>query len=214
MKRRQSNNGTITRRDEIIRAAAKIFAEKGYHAATLDEIAREIGVTKPALYYHISSKREILREIIGKIMEPMEEVARVGRSNLPPKERIERMIQKLVETGAERKETTLIAFEQVKILSQRSRDALRRRQKDVELVLQQVLKEGVEQGCFAIDDIKMTSFAILAVSNWVYRWYRPDGYLTPIQIADRCIHLLENDQRNRLQHYNIIVSYLLYSVLQ
>ena len=192
MKRGQSNNGTMTRRDEIILAAARIFAEKGYHATTLDEIAREIGVTKPALYYHISSKEEILREIIGKIMEPMEEVVKVGRANLPPRERIEKMVRMLVEVGAKRKEITLIAFEQVNILPKRSRDALRRRQKDVEHVLQQALKDGVEQGDFVVGDVKMASIAILAVSNWIYRWYRQDGYLTPTQIADQFIHLLEN----------------------
>lgn len=192
MKQKQSNSVTMSRKDEIIRTSAKIFASKGYHATTLDEIAREIGVTKPAIYYHISNKEEILREIIGKIMEPMEEVAKVGRANLPPKERIRRMIRMLVEFGAERKETTLIAFEQINILPQRSRNALRRREKDVERVLQQTLKEGVEQGCFVVDDIKMASFAILAVSNWIYRWYRPDGYLTLTQIADQFIYLLEN----------------------
>ena len=197
MNRKRSNDGTMTRRDEIIKASARIFAEKGYHSTTLDEIAREIGVTKPALYYHISSKEEILREIIGKIMEAMEEVIRVGRSNLPPREKVGKMVQMLVKSGTERKETTLIAFEQVKLLSQRSRDALRRRQKDVEQVLQQTLKEGVEEGCFAIDDIKMASFAIIAVSNWVYRWYRPDGYLKPTQIADQLIHLLENGYMKR-----------------
>ena len=192
MKRRQSNEGTMTRRDEIIRVAARIFAAKGYHAATLEEIAGEIGVTKPALYYHISSKEEILREIIGRIMEPMEEFIKVGRSNLPPRERIKRMIGVLVEFGAERKETTLIAFEQVNLLPQESQDALRRRQKDVEQVLQQTLKDGVEQGHFIVDDIKIASIAILAVANWVYRWYRADGDLTPAQIADRFINLLEN----------------------
>ena len=98
----------------------------------------------------------------------------------------------LVEFGAERKETSLIAFEQTNILPQRSRDALRRREKDVERVLQQTLKEGVEQGCVVVDDIKMASFAILAVSNWVYRWYRPDGYLTLTKIADQFIYVLEN----------------------
>jgi len=50
----------------------------------------------------------------------------------------------------------------------------------------------MKQGCFAVDDTKIASFAILAVSNWIYHWYRPDGYLTPTQIADQVIYLLEN----------------------
>jgi len=190
---KQNRTGSaISRREEIIVAAAKIFAAKGYLATTLDEIAREIGVSKPALYYHIKNKEEILREIIGRIMEPMEEVAKIGRSDLPPRDRVELMIKDLVKFAVERKEITLIALEQSRILPKRSQDALRRRQKEVEKVLQDSLKEGKNQGVFEIDDIKMASFAILAVSNWIYRWYQPGGTLTAKIIADHFIKLLEN----------------------
>jgi len=185
-------NAPETRKDEVIRIAARLFAAKGYHATTLDEIAEEIGVTKPALYYYITSKEDILRSIVNRIMEPMEEVFRVGRSALPAREKIERMIRILVMFSAERRETTLIAFEQANILPKRSRDALGRRQKDVEDVVQQTLTEGVEAGTFAIRDIKITSFAILAVANWSYRWFDPAGNLTPREIADQFISLLEH----------------------
>jgi TetR/AcrR family transcriptional regulator, cholesterol catabolism regulator len=191
MKRARSN-GALSRREEIIKAAAKTFAAKGYLATTLDEIAKEIGVSKPALYYHIKNKEEILREIIGRIMEPMEEVARVGKLDLGPREKVEQMIRMLVKFAVERKETTLIALEQSRILPKRSQDALRRRQKEVEKVLQETLREGRQQGIFAVDDVKMASFAILAVSNWIYRWYQPGGTMTAKSISDNFIALLEN----------------------
>lgn len=183
---------TTTRHDEIIRVAARIFAAKGYHATTLDEIAAELQVTKPALYYHVRNKEEILREIISKIMEPMETAIKVGNSSLPPREKIARIVEILTKFSTERKETTLIAFEELKILPKRSRDAIRRRQKSLENVLQQVLKEGENQGTFQLDDEKMVAFAILASSNWVYRWYRPDGYLSPTEIASKFVHFFEN----------------------
>lgn len=183
---------TTARHDEIIRVAARIFAAKGYHATTLDEIAAELQVTKPALYYHVRNKEEILREIIGKIMEPMEAAIKVGNSSLPPREKIAKIVEILTKFSTERKETTLIAFEELKILPKRSRDAIRRRQKSLEKVLQQVLKEGENQGTFQLDDEKMVAFAILASSNWVYRWYRPDGYLTPTDIARKFVHFFES----------------------
>ena len=196
MKSKQLHEATA-RRDEIIRVAARIFATKGYHATTLDEIARELGVTKPALYYHIRSKEELLREIVGKIMEPMETAIKVGNSSLSPREKIKEIVQILVKFGAERKETTLIAFEEVKILPKRSRDAIRRRQRGVEHVLQETLRQGINEGCFTIDDEKMVSFAILAASNWVYRWYRSDGGLTPTEIAEKFMHFFENGYMKR-----------------
>ncbi len=187
-----TNEATIARKDEVIRVAARLFAAKGYHATTLDEIAEEMGVTKPALYYYIASKGDILQTIINRVMEPMEQVCEVGQSNLQPKEKMEKIIRMLVQFAAERKETTLIAFEQANILPKRSQDALKRRQKEVERVVEQTLKEGVEQGCFTVSNVRMTCFAILSVSNWLYRWYQPGHDLKPIDIAGQFIKLLEN----------------------
>jgi AcrR family transcriptional regulator len=187
-----TTSGPTERRDDVIRVAARLFAAKGYHATTLDEIAEEIGITKPALYYYITNKEDILRTIINRILEPMQEVVDVGQTDLHPKEKMRKIIRILAQSAAERKETTLLAFEQANILPKRSRDALRRRQKEVERTVEQVLEDGIKQDCFAIGDVRMAGFAILAVSNWLYRWYRPDGGLTPPEIADQYIKLLEN----------------------
>jgi AcrR family transcriptional regulator len=191
-KQKSLNNNTPTRKEEIIRVAARLFATKGYHATTLDEIAGELGITKPALYYHIRDKEDILREIVNRIMEPMEAASRMGRSGLSPKEKIKGIVRILVKFAAERKETTLIAFEEVKILPKRTSDAIKRRQKEVELSLQEALKEGVDGGDFEVNDIKVASFAILGATNWVYRWYQPRGKLTPEIIAEQFINFLES----------------------
>jgi AcrR family transcriptional regulator len=189
---KEPNNTPITRRDEIIQVAAKIFAAKGYHSTTLDEIASELLITKPALYYHIRSKEELLREIIKQIMEPLEEATKVELSNLSPKEKLEKIIEIMIIFGAERRETTTIAFQEGRILPKRTRDAIRRREKEVERIVQGILTEGVEKGFFEVDDIKMACFAILGAANWIYRWYHPDGYLSPKQIAQKFIYLLEH----------------------
>lgn len=186
------NDNTLTRKEEIIRVAARLFATKGYHATTLTEIAGELGITKPALYYHVRDKEDILREIVNRIMEPMEAASRVGKSDLSPREKIKEITKILVKFAAERRETTLIAFEEVKILPKRTRDAVRRRQKEVEQSLQEALKEGVESGDFMVSDVKAAAFAILGATNWVYRWYQPRGKLTPDIIAEQFIDFLEN----------------------
>lgn len=189
--RQKAPDNQVSRREEILVTAAKIFAAKGYHAATLDEIAAAIGVSKPALYYHIKNKQEILREIISRIMEPMEKVAQMGRSELPPRTRMANMIKMLVQFAAERSEITLIALELNKILPRKSREAFKKRQKDVEGVLQNTIAEGIRNGEFVECDTRMFAFAILAVANSIYRWYEPDGQYTHAQIADHYIKLLE-----------------------
>jgi AcrR family transcriptional regulator len=185
-------NAAALRKEEVMNVAARLFAAKGYYATTLDQIAEEIGVTKPALYYYVANKEDILRTIVNRMMEPMEEVTKIGVSSLPPREKIANIIRVLVQFAANRKETALIAFEQANILPKRSRDALRRRQKDVESTVQQVIKAGIAAGCFADVDVRMASYAVLAVSNGAYRWYRPGGNLSPVKIAEQFIKLLEN----------------------
>lgn len=181
---RERKNSKVKRKDEILEVAAKIFAAKSYHETTLQEIAKQIGVTEPALYYHINSKNEILRGIVNRIMKHLEEVTKVGEEDLTPQNKLEKILFMLVEFSAKHKETTLIAFEQHKILPQKNLKALERRQRDVERVLRQTLEEGIKQGDFTIEDVPLASFSILAMSNWIYRWYRPNGRLNIKQIAD------------------------------
>ena len=187
-----SVNTAALRKEEVMNVAARLFAAKGYHATTLDQIAEEMGVTKPALYYYVNNKEDILRTIVNRMMEPMEKVTKMGNSSLTPREKMAGMIKVLVQFATIRKETALIAFEQANILPKRSRDALRRRQKDVENTVQQVIKEGIAKGVFTDVDPRMASFAILAVANGAYRWYRSAGNFPPEKIAGQFIELLEN----------------------
>jgi hypothetical protein len=126
------------------------------------------------------------------MMEPMEEVTKTAATTLSPREKMAVIIRVLVQFASERRDTALIAFEQSNILPKRSRDALRRRQKDVENAVQQVIKEGITKGVFRNVNIRMSAFAILAVSNSAYRWYRPGGNLSPEKIAEEFLSLFEN----------------------
>jgi TetR/AcrR family transcriptional regulator, cholesterol catabolism regulator len=179
-------------RENIIRAAERLFIIEGYHGASLENIAREMGVTKAAIYYYIPNKQEILREIINRTIEPAKEVIKVGKSDLPPKKRLRKMITMLIKYGADMQDTTLITFEMKNILPEKNRNTLKYYHKQVEKVVCNTIKEGTEKGQFRVKDIKMASFAVLGAANSIYRWYNPDGGMSPTQIANQFIHLLEN----------------------
>lgn len=196
-KKNKQVDSTLTRRDKIIQVAARIFAEKGYHGTTLDEIAHELVITKPALYYHIKSKEDLLREIINSILEPLETISKVKDLDLSPREKLQKIITLMVVSGAERQDTTTILFQDISILPKRKRDAIRRREKDIERSVQEILREGMEKGDFVVDDVKIASYGIMGAGNWIYRWYNPDGYLTPEQIAEKIVLLVENGYLKR-----------------
>jgi len=183
----------VTSREEIIKIAIKLFATKGYHGAALSEIAKKLDITKAALYYHITNKEDILREILNKVMKRLtREANEIRKSDLPPKEKVRLLIQLLVELNTKGQDTVAVTFEQTNALPRKAEREINRQKKAIQQILAEILQDGVEQGCFEIDHIQMAAFTILGATIWTYRWYRPGGRLTPAQIADKFIHILEN----------------------
>lgn len=181
-----------SRRYQIIKTAASLFATNGYYSTSLDEIARAVGIKKPSLYYHIDSKQQILREIVRGIIEPLEEITTLSKSSLSPREKIKYIINTFVELHTERKECTAIYLNELKFLDRKSRNAIQQREKKVEQILQQILMEGANDESFRIGDVKTASYAILGACHWIYRWYESDDSLTPSQIAEELLKLFES----------------------
>lgn len=67
-------------RDRILAAALRLFAEKGYEATSMREIAEQLGITKPALYYHFDSKEDIVRTLLGEIEAQVESLVEWTRA--------------------------------------------------------------------------------------------------------------------------------------
>src|ERR1700682_5678062 len=83
--------------------ASELFARKGFGATTLDDIAEQLGVTKPALYYHVKNKEEILRLIYLTVLTVSEEpLRRFVESTLPPLEKLRRSIEHQTTIAADR----------------------------------------------------------------------------------------------------------------
>lgn len=82
------------REQEIIAAAAQVFKEKGYHAATTRDIAAEVGIQQATLYYYISSKEELLYLVVREpIARLYDQVEAIGKSEAPVRVKIERALQ-------------------------------------------------------------------------------------------------------------------------
>jgi AcrR family transcriptional regulator len=84
------------RRFEVLRAAARTFNRRGFHTATLDDVADELGVTKPAIYYYAKSKDELLSACASMALEDLEQ-ALAATTELPAEERLRRFFQRYAE---------------------------------------------------------------------------------------------------------------------
>jgi TetR/AcrR family transcriptional regulator, cholesterol catabolism regulator len=180
------------RKSEIIGAAVKLFAEEGYHSTTLDKVAADIGVSKATLYYYFRNKEEIIRAILNRSLDRMKQTLEIKKASLSTTEKLRQFIEYHVVFGADDAELAKITFEQLNILPKRSREVLKRKQREIVDFLQDLLQQGNNEGTIKVSNTKIAAFAIIGMCNWTYHWYKPEGKLTPQQISELYVNLIEN----------------------
>ncbi len=184
------------RRDEIIRIASHLFKEKGYHATTLQDIADELHVSKPALYYHIKSKEEVLSEIFNRgIIVAIEGLEAVLESDARPMEKFRRILLNHVRAVIDNIETMAVSHHETAALPRKTYrkfvDQVRRYQD----LIKDVYREGVEAGEFRPMDPTLAVNAVLGMVNWLYRWYEPKGGQSPDEVAAALVEIAERGIR-------------------
>jgi len=190
--RTRNSASSEDRKAAILKEAVKLFAEKGYHDTSLDEVAKGLGITKAALYYYFSGKGQIIRAIMKTSMDQMSRTVKLGNARMSPREKLREFIRFHVTVTAENADASRILFEQLHALPRQARQAIRRREKETDSTLQKILAEGNADGTFSVSDVKVASYALLGLCVWTYHWYRKEGRLTPEEIAEVCVGLVEN----------------------
>ena len=162
------------RRAEILRAALRAFREKGYHATTLDDIARHLGVGKTALYHYFPDKEAILYECHRESLGEIERLMKAARKLPSASERLHYAIREHVRVMTETLEGSPLAFEVSAISAIRQAEIITARDR-YERGLRRFIDRGVKDGEFRPVNSKIAVFAILGAINWIARWYRPEG---------------------------------------
>jgi len=180
-------------RDDILEAAAQVFRQKGFHGASMANIADAVNLQKASLYHHVSSKQEILFELLERALELLlERISPIAKMDLPADERLRRMILEYLRILAENTDlSAVLLFEHRSLEGRQHARHIPNRDK-FENLWREVLKEGVRSKQFICDDIPVATRAILGILNWTITWYQPNGPLTIDQIADQYSRLLLN----------------------
>jgi len=173
-------------RDEILAAAAHVFSEKGFHAASMQDIAQAVNLQKASLYHHVSSKQEMLLAVLDQALDLLiENMQQVLALPLAPDQKLRQAIQVYLETILEERELSSVL-----LLEHRSLDAelhaqhILRRDR-FESLWRDLIREGIDSGQLCCTDPSMTTKALLGAINWTITWYRADGLFSPTEIADQ-----------------------------
>jgi AcrR family transcriptional regulator len=175
----------LSKEERILEVAMKVFRERGYHAASMQEIADSVGMQKGSLYYYISGKQELLFLILERAIDTITtRVDEIWRSELPPKEKLRQSILSHVEVLSQRLDMLTILLRERHALTESQQAAIDLKRVNYEKLFQKILAEGVRTGEFRDIDVKIVSFGILGMCNWLYQWYSPDGRLSAREIGD------------------------------
>ena len=180
------------KRMAVLRAAAKLFNEQGYDRTSIDDIAALLKVSKRTLYYYIKSKEEILFECNRFGLEFMTDAMEASQSpDLPVLERIESFLRTYMGLLATDFGACLVLSKD-DILSEDSRDFLRRERKNLDVIVRGLIEEGIADGSIAPCNVTMTTAAIFGAFNWVPYWRKTGDSEAYDEIAGHFMKLFIN----------------------
>ena len=183
-----------TRRRELTREAARLFAEKGYHGAALSEIADALGVKAPSLYAHVASKQELLYAIMREGAEAFHRALDEVPEDVPVVDRIRLALRAHLRVVADQLDLATVFVREWRHLEDARREEILRERRRYEQRFRDLFREGRELGELRTDlDDVTAALLTLSAANWAYTWLTP-GRDTD-QLADRFYALLVDGMR-------------------
>jgi AcrR family transcriptional regulator len=179
----QPENRTV--REKVLAAAVQSFAEYGYNAATMRDIARIAGIQAASIYYHYASKQALLVEIMETHMRHLNaNLERIVSKQETVQQRLHEAITNHIRLHTTYKSEFFIIDTEIRALEGENRSYILSLRDQYEALLQRLLLEGMEQGVLRQTDVKVASYAIIAMCTEVAKWFRPAGRLSVQQVID------------------------------
>ncbi len=172
----------MERREQILTIAGHLFSQRGYHATSMRELAKHLNLQGGSLYAHITSKEELLLEVVRQAAERFLKVLEGLKGD--PVAKLKGLVRGHLEVIAQELPRATVFFHEWKHLSPpllEEAKALRRRYEEG---VQRVIAEGVEKGVFQVENLRLATLFVLSALNWTYQWYRKDGPLSLEALAE------------------------------
>jgi AcrR family transcriptional regulator len=178
------------RRDrEVVDAAASVFYRKGYADASVQDVADEVGILKGSLYHYIDSKEDLLfrllEEVHMEVQEILEEVA--ADADADALDQLLAYTRRQVEYNAENLPKISVYYHDVDRLSESRRSEIFSKRRVHEQFVADLIKRAQQDGTISdLADARLLGNCVFATIIWVYKWYRPQGQLSPKSLGELC----------------------------
>lgn len=173
------------RLQEVLDAAARIFAAKGYRGTSLADIGEALGMNKASLYHYVRSKEDLLYRLILRAGRRLRDVSQDPElERLPAAAALERLVREHCRVAFEHRAELGVLVHQRRYLELDSDGEVTYRERVYVDRLKAVIARGVEEGAFRRIDPSMGAQLVLDTVNGLLRWYRPEGKATRESVAD------------------------------
>ena len=163
-----------TRKAELARIAARLFAERGYHGTSMGDLAEAMGVQKGSLYAHIESKADLLWEVARDGSVAFHEALDAVPDDVKATEKIRLALRAHLRVVSEQLDVATVFIREWRYLDGERREEFVAERRRYEERFQAMFREGRELGELQtdLDDATATLLA-LSAANWAYTWLRP-----------------------------------------
>ena len=176
-----------SRKAQIDRTATALFWARGFAATSMRELATELGLEAGSLYSHIKSKEEILHRVCFGLAEDFFAgfAAATGAATLPLAAQLRQAIEAHVRVLTRDSAASAVFLQEWRHLSEPARSEFLALRDRSEASFRGLIERGIAAGELHAPDAAFAALTLLASLNWLPAWYRPDGKLTPDEIAHR-----------------------------
>lgn len=182
MARKTGSHSDIT--GPLVRdAAQRLFAQHGFAAVSMRQIAAQVGVQAGALYNYTPDKQSLLFELMRAHLEALLEAWQSEPKGDTPLERLEAFTRFHIGFHLDRPDAVFIAYMELRNLEPGNFEVIEGLRKRYETALEDILRDGKAAGDFTLPDTKLATLAVIAMLTGVTTWYRDDGRLSRARVV-------------------------------
>lgn len=182
------------RREELTRAAARLFAERGYQGTSLADLADALGLQKASLYHHIEAKEDLLWEVAREGATAFRAALDGVPADAPAPERIRLALHAHLAVVAAQLDVATVFVREWQFLTGERRELFLAERRRYEERIRALFRDGVEESALRTDlDVATAALLFLSAANWAYTWLRPGG--DTAALADRLYAVLLDGMR-------------------
>lgn len=199
----------MSRKEQIEKTATALFRTKGYSATSMRDLANALGIEAASIYSHIKSKEEILQRVCFRMaQEFFEAIDAAEATEGSATDRLKRAIAAHVQVLTQNTEAAAVFLHEWRHLSEPMHSTYLSLRDKYEARFREIIRSGISNGEFTVPDEKFAALTILSGLNWTHTWYKPNGKMTPAEIADNLTEMLLNGLSTKKQALQDTYSHL------